>query len=212
MKNIKIIGLIMICALSFAACNQAEKDKQIADLQSQIAELQASTAGTTITTPQVTEDTTTSTNTATTLPSVGLNETAAIEDYCEFTVKDAVLKKRIDPPAPDTFYTYYEAKDSDEIYLDVVIQFKNLRTSSISADKIASVKIIYDNKYEYTTFSTIEEKGGGDFTFTNITSIEPLKSGTLHFLTTVPSSFETDEKPLKAIIKANKDEYEFIIK
>lgn len=53
----------------------------------------------------------------------------------------------------------------------VTISIKSLLESGKSADEFASVTIKYDGKYEYNTFSTIEENGGADFSYTNITSI-----------------------------------------
>lgn len=143
---------------------------------------------------------------------INLGEVVVIEDFAEIEVIKNVFGKRIDPPNPGTFYSYYENKETDEIYLDTVIKVKSLLTSGRSSDQFVDVKIVYDNKYEYRTFSTIEDKGGSDFTFTNITSIEPLKTGTLHFLASVPAEIENDGKPLKAVITINGKEYEQIIR
>jgi len=143
---------------------------------------------------------------------VNTGEVLTVEDYAEITVKENKFGQVINPPNPDSFYTYYENKEQGEIFLDTVISIKSLLTSQKSSDEFVSVKIVYDDKYEYTTFSTIEEQGGTDFTYTNITSIEPLKTGTLHFLASLPSEVESDGKPLKAIITINGEDYEQIIR
>lgn len=145
-------------------------------------------------------------------PKVNLNEMITIADFAEFTVKGNTFGKVINPPNPGSFYTYYENKEIDQIYLDTTISIKSLLTSGKSSDEFASVKVIYDSKYEYSTFSSIEDAGGSDFTYTNITDIEPLQTGTLHYLASVPSSIESDSKPLKAIITINGTEYEQIIR
>lgn len=145
-------------------------------------------------------------------PTLNLNETVIIEDFAEITVTANNFGKTINPPNPGSFYTYYENKEADQIYLDTVISIKSLLTSQKSADEMASVKIIYDNKYEYVSFSVIEDQGGADFTYTNITGIEPLQTGTLHYLASLPLSAETDGKPLKAVISINGDTYEQIIR
>lgn len=145
-------------------------------------------------------------------PKVNLNEVVTITDFAEFAVKGNVFGKVINPPSPGSFYTYYENKEVDQIYLDTIISIKSLLTSGKSSDEFASVKIIYDSKYEYSTFSSIEDAGGSDFTYTNITDIEPLQNGVLHYLASVPSSIESDGKPLKAIITINGTEYEQIIR
>ncbi|WP_052344244.1 DUF4352 domain-containing protein [Bacillus ndiopicus] len=139
-------------------------------------------------------------------------EPLVIDDYAEITVNDNVFGKKVSPPNPGSYHTYYENKEDGEIYLDTVISIKSLLTSNKSADEFIDVKVVYDNKYEYRTFSTIEERGGTDFTYTNITSIEPLKTGVLHFLASLPKEIESDGKPLKVIISAKNNNYELIIR
>ncbi len=139
--------------------------------------------------------------------SIDNGEMVVIEDFAEFTITNTVFSKRIDPPSPGSFYTYYEAKEEGTTYLDTVILIKSLLTSGKSSDEFASVKVIFNEKYEYKTFSTIEDKGGSDFTFTNITSIEPLKSGTLHFLAEVPEEVEKGEEPVSVIVTVKEKDY-----
>lgn len=135
-----------------------------------------------------------------------------IDDYAEITINYNVFGKQISPPNPSSMYTYYKNEEEGEVYLDTSISVKSLLTTGQSSDEFVDVKIIYDEKYEYKTFSTIEDRGGEDFTFTNITSIEPLKTGTLHFLASVPEQVEKDGKPLKAIITVKGQTYEQIIR
>ncbi len=135
-----------------------------------------------------------------------------IDDYAEITINNNVFGKQISPPNPSSMYTYYKNEEEGEVYLDTSISVKSLLTTGQSSDEFVDVKIIYDEKYEYKTFSTIEDRGGEDFTFTNITSIEPLKTGILHFLASVPEQVENDGKPLKAIITVKGQTYEQIIR
>lgn len=132
-----------------------------------------------------------------------------LEDYGNFTLTKAYISKKIDPPNPGSFYTYYEAKEPNTSYLDTVITFKNTSTNTISADEVANVQVIYDGKYKYETFSAIEENNGEDFTFTNITNIESLKSGNLHFLAEVPDEVTTSGKSIEISIKINGKEYRY---
>lgn len=143
---------------------------------------------------------------------IQIGETIVVDDYAEMTVKNNVFGKVINPPNPGSFYSYYENKESDQIYFDTTIAIKSLLTSKKSSDEFVSVKIIYDDKYEYTSFATIEDKGGSDFTYPNITAIEPLQTGVLHFLASLPTEVESDSKPLKAIVTINGMEYEQIIR
>ncbi|AJA42535.1 hypothetical protein phiCT453A_45 (endogenous virus) [Clostridium phage phiCT453A] len=135
-----------------------------------------------------------------------------IDDYCEFKIINTKFAKKIVPPKPEGMHTYYEAEEAGTTYFDTTINIKSLLTSGKSADEFLSVKVIYDGKYEYNTFSTIEENGGSNFTYTNITSIEPLKNGILHFLAEVPEGVEKDNKTLEVIITANKQQFKLKIK
>jgi len=138
-------------------------------------------------------------------------EVVSIDDYCELTVNDTKFNKIISPPNAEGVYSYYEAEGEGKTLFESVINIKNLLPDGKMADEFLSVKILY-NKYEYGTFSTIEYDDGSDFTYTNITSIEPLANGVLHFLATVPESMESDNKPLAIIIKANNKEFKYNIR
>ncbi|MCE5171897.1 hypothetical protein LQV63_21690 [Paenibacillus profundus] len=109
---------------------------------------------------------------------IEVNKAKEITDFAELTIKGAKFATKIEPPKSNSFYSYYEVKDASNTYFDVVIKVKSLLTVGKSADDFVSVKVMYDDKYEYNAFSVIEKDGGGDFTYTNITRIEPLKAGT----------------------------------
>ncbi|MFF2089275.1 bZIP transcription factor [Paenibacillus sp. NPDC058174] len=143
---------------------------------------------------------------------VEVNKAVTIADFAEFTVTGTKFAKIVKPSKPGTFYTYYEAKEADTTYLAITIKLKSLLEGGKKADRFADVTVKYNDKYEYKTFSTIEDQGGADFTYTNITSIEPLKTATLLYLAEVPTEVETGTSPLKAVITMNDKEYELIIR
>lgn len=122
---------------------------------------------------------------------IQLGKTCTITDLCEFTVDYADLKKEVLPPNPDSFYSYYKEKDG-MTYLDVAISTKNLRTTARGADEFGSVKAICGAGYEYDGFSVIEESGGSDFTYTNITNIDPLQTSVIHYLISIPNELADD--------------------
>ena len=139
-------------------------------------------------------------------------ETYTVEDFAEVTLVNTIFSKTIEPPNPDSYYTYYEAKEEGTTYLDTTIVLKSLLTSGRSADEFAQVEILFDDKYEYRTFATIEERGGSDFTYTSITAIEPLKNGTLHFLAEVPEEVANGSEPLVVTITLNGQSFEYHIR
>ncbi|QNK59758.1 hypothetical protein [Paenibacillus sp. PAMC21692] len=110
---------------------------------------------------------------------------------------------KVSPSNPGDFHTYYEVKDAGKVYVHNVFEVKNLGGRSVSADEILDVDVLYDGTYEYSGFFTIEEDGGSDFTYTNITSIDPLTSGKLHYLSEVPLEVKESGKPLEFTLKVN---------
>ncbi|MEK3899752.1 MULTISPECIES: bZIP transcription factor [unclassified Paenibacillus] len=134
-----------------------------------------------------------------------------IEGTGEYTVTKTSFGKKIIPSNPGSFYTYYEAKEPGTTYLAITLKVKNLAGEAMNADEVADVKVKYDNKYEYSTFDTIEEKGGEDFTYTSLSRIEPLKNGTLVFLAEVPDEVKSSGKPLYADFGIKGETYRYMI-
>lgn len=134
-----------------------------------------------------------------------------IDGIGEYTITKTSFAKKVIPSKPGSFYTYYEAKEPGTTYLAITLQAKNLAGEAMDADAVADVKVKYDNKYEYSTFSTMEENGGEDFTYTSISEIEPLKNGTLVYLAEVPDEVESGSKPLYADVTIEGEMYRYII-
>lgn len=122
---------------------------------------------------------------------VVIGQVYSIPDLCEFTVNYAELKKEVLPPNPASFYSYYSEEDGST-YLDISVSIKNTRTTARVADDFGSIKIICGDGYEYSTFSTIEDNNGGDFTYTNITNIDPLATGVIHYIGSIPNELADD--------------------
>lgn len=134
-----------------------------------------------------------------------------IDGIGEYTITRTSFGKKVSPSNPGSFYTYYEAKEPGTTYLAVTLKVKNLGGQAMDADAVADMEIKYDNKYEYGTFSTLEENGGEDFTYTSISEIEPLKNATLVYLAEVPDEVESSGKPLYADIKIEGETYRYLI-
>ncbi|WP_237163309.1 hypothetical protein [Paenibacillus sp. BIHB 4019] len=141
-----------------------------------------------------------------------LKKALVIADFAEVTLTKTEFTSKVVPPKPDSFYNYYEIKDAENIYLDIVLKFKSLLSSSKGADEFADVQVKYDSKYEYKSFSTIEESGGGNFTYTNITNIEPLKTGVVHFIAELPKEAANDKKPIDIIVTIEGKEYVYSLR
>lgn len=143
---------------------------------------------------------------------IGIYETISVEDFAEFTIKEVEFTKIVNPPNPDFYYSYYQVKEEGLTYLHVVTEVKNLQAQSIMADEFLDIKAKYNNKYIYNGFSTIEEAGGGDFNYTSITGIDPLKKGKIHFLIEVPIEVETKTSPLELNINIKGRSYAYKVR
>jgi len=134
------------------------------------------------------------------------------EDYAELTLKSTSFEKKVTPPKASGYYTYYEVKNNDKVYVHVSIAFKNLMTIGKSADEALSVRLIYDNKYEYSGFSFVEDNGGADFTYSNITTISPLTSKNLHYLVEVPAEVQNGTGEVAIIVNVNGEKYKYQVR
>lgn len=132
-----------------------------------------------------------------------IGDTLLFPNANEITIKSTEFATRVNPPNPDSYYTYYEVKDPNKIYVHTIVSIKNLKGNDLDADKALNIKVVYDGQYEYSGFSTIEDTGGGDFTYTNISSIAPLTTRVLHFLNEVPLEVKDSGKPMKIVVSAN---------
>ena len=136
-----------------------------------------------------------------------------IEENCEFNVVSHNFTKDIMPPNPDSWYHHIESKSDTQIYSDLIIDIKNLQGNARKQDSIMSVKLKYDDKYEYTCQTVTEENGGGDLeTYTSLYNIDPLATMKYHFVVEVPLEIRDSDKTLKAIITVGSQEYVYNIK
>ncbi len=135
-----------------------------------------------------------------------------IGGIAEYTITKTSFAKKVIPSKPGSFYTYYEAKEPGTTYLAITLKVKNLGGEGKAADSFAEMQVKYDNQYEYKTFSTLEKNGGEDFTYTNISDVEPLKNGTLVYLAEVPDEVQTGDKPLYAEVKIEGQTYRYTIR
>lgn len=138
---------------------------------------------------------------------ISLRDKIEVSDSLEFTLLRVELTSLIEPPNKDGFYTYYEAKDDDVILLDVVIDVKNTGTRSRAAEDFLDVRVMYEEKFEYYASSAIEERDGSNFKYSNITSIDPLKNGIMHYIIELPNDVLENPEDINVIIDTEKNEH-----
>ena len=137
---------------------------------------------------------------------INVGEAIQAKDW-EIKLTETKFNQRIDPPEQPMFYTYYQVKDTDNTYLCIILEAKNLSELSLGSDNVATVSVKYNDKYNYSSFSTIEDSNTG-FTYTSITNIKPLTSKKIYYLAEMPKNIanETDT-PVEIEIKVGNNKY-----
>ena len=88
---------------------------------------------------------------------ITLQDKITIDNFCEFNILSSSFSKNIEPTNPTGYYTYLEGKDETQKYFELTVNVKNLSTSAVKQDSLMSVKILYDNNYQYNC-SLVTEK------------------------------------------------------
>lgn len=131
----------------------------------------------------------------------------------EFYIIDHEFTQDLLPPNRGGFYTHYQVEDTNNVYLVVNLNVKNVAQINLGADTIANVEIIYDNKYTYSSFPVLEKKDGTGYDYSNITDIAPLTSRKMCYLAEMPLEARDSGLPVKAVITVGSgEEYEYIIR
>ncbi len=134
---------------------------------------------------------------------VNVGEVIKTKDW-EITIDSAQFSQKVEAPQQSGYFSnYYQVGDSDNTYLYVVLNCKNISTLDMMADEVAGVNVKYKNDYQYSSFSAMLD-GQLGFTYTNITSIKPLTSDKIYYLSEMPKSIEDDtDSPIEIYIKVN---------
>lgn len=129
----------------------------------------------------------------------------------ELTFKGSEFSKKVEPPVLTTLYTYYEAKQEGHSYLVIKLDYKNLQATDVTADDVATVKVKYNDKYEYSSFPVIVDKDG-DFTYANITNISPLTVGQMYYLCDLPDEVVNASESIIAYVQVGNKTYQINIR
>ncbi len=226
MKKIAALLLTLCLIFTFVGCskgNASNTDSEIASLQKQVQDLQKENTDlkSKLSSSLQVKDNTSSINSASAQSSetssesnntLKFNQNITIDGVCTFSVLSAKFTTKVEPSKPSDYYTYYQVKDTNNIYIDIILKYKNLFSSGKQADEVGDVKVKYNDQYDYTSFSAIEEKGGGDLTYSNITDIDPLTTSTLHYICEVPKEVKSSGKSVVATLTISDQTYQLKIK
>lgn len=137
-------------------------------------------------------------------PVIKKGQKITIDGICQFNIDYTDVTKKVVPKNPERYYRYYEA-EKGMTYVDICIAYKNLESSAVMADDVGSAVMYYDNNYEYKSFSCIEEDNRGSFTYSNITSIDPLTTEYLHYIFEVPDEVVKSGKSMVVYLSFGED-------
>ncbi|MFC3800893.1 hypothetical protein [Cohnella sp. GCM10012308] len=214
----------MALSISLAGCGGNNQSEEVVQLKEQVAKLtaenqtlktqveEAKKAAAATPSPDPTPSPTPEPTVSPVLDVLTLKSPLTVADFAEITLTKAAFTSKVVPSNPGSYYSYYEVKEAGNIYLDTVLKVKSLLTSEKESDEFASVKIKYDDKYEYDSFAVIEESGGSDLTYSSITDIEPLKTGTLHFIAELPKEASKDTKSIKVMVTMQGKDYTYTMR
>lgn len=138
--------------------------------------------------------------------SIAKGEKLEAEDYAELEFKGIEYTDDLLPSNTNGSYNHYEVDDSENTYLVVKYNVKNLQGSAKQADTFAGIKAVYMDKYTYTGFVVVEDKDGKGFS--SYEDIKPLSTGKCYCLIEVPKSVAENEVKLE--ISFDSKDYTFI--
>jgi hypothetical protein len=132
-------------------------------------------------------------------------------DSLELTIRNAGFSRKVEPPNPSSYYTYYDAENG-KVYFAIRVEVKNLGKNDLDCDEVFSATADYNDGYTYTGFTTVEEDNGGNFTYANITSIAPLETRGLQYLIDCPEEVESSTAPFFVILRIQSNDYKLAVR
>ena len=207
--------MVTVFVATFSACSE-DKTSETTKATSE------STAESTTTVETTEEPTNTPTPTPTPeptpepVPELNIGDTVSNE-VVEYTLVDLSFMDRVDPPIDNDayWYSYYQA-DEGEDYLCIIIDVKNIDTSSMSFDAgFLTVDLLYDETYEYNSSEcgfTLSLENDGDFSYYGGT-IAPLATERMYYLCCLPEEVTQGEAPFVITLTlSGGGEYQYIVR
>lgn len=137
---------------------------------------------------------------------ITLQQASEKTDVFEFSVESIAIGDEVIPPCAGESCTYYEAENG-KTYVDVCIRYTNLGDSARSVSELQQAILLFGGTYIYNGFTVAEKNDRSDFTYANITQIEPGSTEYFHFLFEVPQELEESSAALKMMLYADGNVY-----
>lgn len=129
-----------------------------------------------------------------------LDETKTVKDYAAFSLVKVFATKKLTPSVAG--FTYYENETDGNVYVDVVLDWKNLCDTPIACDEIAELTAVGAHGIQYECkFYALETTGYSDLN--QYANIDPLSTARLHCVLDVPQT----ESKLDITLKVKRTNY-----
>lgn len=124
---------------------------------------------------------------------VKIGQNIQYDDNFNISFQSSLFTDKLNPSKPDSFYHYYEVKDSSNTNFVLKTNIKNLGTETLEGDKLPDATLIYDGKYKYEMQLITEEDDGSDLQgYDWYMDIDPLKTKKIFYMVEVPDEVETN--------------------
>ncbi|MBU3135757.1 hypothetical protein KPL39_05695 [Clostridium gasigenes] len=120
-----------------------------------------------------------------------------VQDVCEFDLAGIYVTPKIEPLNNSGTYSHIDVKNKDNVYIDVIIDVKNLNNEAKLTGDLITAKIKIKST-EYTCFSVAENADNTDLE--GNASINPLETREIHYVAEVPKTEATGEITLTLTI------------
>jgi hypothetical protein len=137
-----------------------------------------------------------------------VTSTNTVKDVCEFYLAGIYVTPKIEPLNNSGTYSHIDVKNKDNVYIDVIIDFKNLNNEAklIGALITANIKI---KNTEYSCFSVTENADNTDLE--DNASINPLEIRKIHYVAEVPKTEATGQIEITLTINGKNYSNKFLL-
>lgn len=189
MKFKKVISAILVVStLAIAATSCSKDSSEDAQATETTAEASEEPTETAIEEPKKDENI------------INLGETV-VSESAEFTVNKVEFSDDIAPEEGSNYSTHL-TPDEGSTFIYIENETKNTTKSVASSFNLMSLKIVYDDGYEYPVIELSQ-------VYSVSSLISPLETKAVRYYATCPEEVKTSGKPVKLIIDIDNTKYEY---
>lgn len=131
-----------------------------------------------------------------------------VQDVCEFDLAGIYVTPKIEPLNNSGTYSHIDVKNKDNVYIDVIIDVKNLNNEAKLTGDLITAKIKIKST-EYTCFSVAENADNTDLE--GNASINPLETREIHYVAEVPKTEATGQIEVTLTINGKNYSNKFLL-